>query len=36
MDVHSEEELFKVIRGAYEEGLKIQVLGNGKHGKKGV
>ncbi|MEJ2769856.1 MULTISPECIES: FAD-binding protein [unclassified Stygiolobus] len=34
MDVHSEEELFKVIRGAYEEGLKIQVLGNGKHGKK--
>ncbi|BCU70970.1 FAD-binding protein [Stygiolobus caldivivus] len=34
MDVYSEEELFKVIRSAYEGGLRIQVLGKGKHGKK--
>lgn len=34
MDVYSEEELFKVIREAYENSRKIQVLGNGKHAKK--
>ena len=34
MDVYSEEELFKVIRDAYEEGTKIQVLGDGRHCKR--
>ncbi|BAB65817.1 FAD-binding protein [Sulfurisphaera tokodaii] len=35
MDVYSEEELFKVIRDAYTNSKKIQILGKGKHAKKG-
>ncbi|MFP3065457.1 MAG: FAD-binding oxidoreductase [Sulfolobus sp.] len=36
MDVYpkTEDELYKIIRNAYEEGNKIQVLGDGKHVKK--
>ena len=35
MDVYSEEELFKVIRDSYLNSRKIQILGSGRHAKKG-
>ncbi|AAY80536.1 FAD-binding protein [Sulfolobus acidocaldarius] len=33
MDIHSEEELFRIIRSAYLDNKKIQVLGYGRHGR---